>query len=121
LVTVGYDVKWSTRKTAKSRRVIAIDPLTVEGCAAIAAGNPKNVSNAFDRLVRDSGLPRIRLHDTRRTAATVLLDQGVPLKVVSERLGHSSVSITADLYQHVLEHMQDDAARLAGIAILGSR
>ena len=71
------------------------------------------------RLVAAAGVPRIRLHDTRHTAATVLLAQGVPLKVVSERLGHSSVSITADVYQHVSEHMQDEAATKAGAAMLG--
>lgn len=50
------------------------------------------------------------MHGLRHTHATMLLEAGVPLKVVSERLGHSSVSITADTYQHVLDHMQDKAA-----------
>jgi integrase len=49
----------------------------------------------------------------------LLLGAGVPLKVVSEMLGHSSVSITADVYQHVSEHMQDDAATRLGSALLG--
>ena len=64
---------------------------------------------------RDS---RIRLHDLRHTSATLLLDEGIPLKVVSERLGHSSVSITADLYQHVLEHMQSEATAAVGKVLL---
>jgi integrase len=47
-----------------------------------------------------------------------MLEQGVPLKVVTERLGHSSTRITADLYQHVGETMQDDAAAKLGAALL---
>jgi integrase len=65
------------------------------------------------------GLPRIRLHDCRHSAATLLLEEGVPLKVVSERLGHSSIAITADTYQHVTETMQGEAAAKAGRALLG--
>ena len=57
-----------------------------------------------------AGLPDVGLHGLRHTHATMLLEAGVPLKVVSERLGHSSISITADTYQHVLDHMQDKAA-----------
>ena len=79
--------------------------------------HPPYVSKTFERLVEAGGLPVIRLHDLRHTSATLLLDQGVPLKVVSERLGHSSTSITADLYQHVLEHMLDEAATAAGAAL----
>jgi integrase len=76
-------------------------------------------SKRFDRLVKAAGVPRIRLHDCRHTCATTLLEQGVPLKVVTERLGHSSTRITADLYQHASETMQDDAAAKLGAALLG--
>ena len=62
---------------------------------------------------------RIRLHDMRHTAATLMLERGVALKVVTERLGHSSSRITADLYQHATEHMQDNAAARLGAALLG--
>lgn len=62
---------------------------------------------------------RIRLHDLRHTYATIALANGVPLKVVSERLGHANIGITADIYQHVTEGMDRDAAdRVAG-AIFG--
>jgi integrase len=47
-----------------------------------------------------------------------MLEQGVPLKVVTERLGHSSIQVTADLYQHVGEHMQEEAAAKLGAALL---
>jgi integrase len=57
-----------------------------------------------------AGLPRIRFHDLRHTAATLLLLANVPAKVVSELLGHASVGITLGLYSHVLPSMQRDAA-----------
>jgi integrase len=146
LITVGYRVEWSEPKTEASRRVIALDPDTVselrghrrrqlEERLALGEGyrdedlvfaqvageplHPDYVSKTFDRLVKAAGVPRIRLHDLRHTAATTLLEQGVPLKVVTERLGHSSTRITADLYQHASETMQDDAAAKLGAAFLG--
>jgi integrase len=62
--------------------------------------NPASFSATFDRLVTRSGLPRIRVHDLRHTHATSL---GVGVHpVVSERLGHSSIAITIDLYSHVM-------------------
>ena len=59
--------------------------------------HPDRFSQVFDLLVKRSGLPRIRLHDLRHTHATLLLKAGVPVKVVSERLGHASITITLDL------------------------
>ena len=61
-------------------------------------------------------LPKIRLHDLRHTHATLLLKAGVPIKVVSERLGHSTPGFTMATYQHVIPGMQEEAARtFAGI------
>ena len=65
---------------------------------------------SFRPLLARAGLPAIRFHDLRHTAATLLLLQGVHVKVVSEMLGHSSVSLTLDVYSHVLPSMQSDAA-----------
>ena len=65
---------------------------------------------SFRPLLEKAHLPRIRFHDLRHTAATLLLVQGVHVKVVSEMLGHSSVSLTLDVYSHVLPSMQTDAA-----------
>jgi integrase len=65
---------------------------------------------AYYRTIAKSELPRIRPHDLRHIAATLLLLQRIPVKVVSEMLGHSSVAITLDLYSHVLPDMQRDAA-----------
>jgi integrase len=64
----------------------------------------------FDRLVARTGLPRIRFHDVRHTHASLLLKAGVPVKVVSERLGHATPSCTLDVYGWVLPGMQAEAA-----------
>ena len=68
-------------------------------------------------LARNSALPRIRFHDLRHAHATHLLSSGVHPKVASERLGHSKVGITLDLYSHVLPNMQADAAGLVDDAL----
>ena len=54
-------------------------------------------------------MPKVRFHDLRHTHATQLLAQGVHPKVVQERLGHSTISITMDLYSHMSETMQAEA------------
>src|SRR5215208_2203165 len=63
----------------------------------------------FKPLLKGAGLPDIRMYDLRHTCATLLLAANVPAKVVQERLGHSSISITLDCYSHVLPDMQDKA------------
>lgn len=77
-------------------------------------GGPIRKSNLLQRcfkpLLRRAGLPEIRFHDLRHTAATLLLQQGVHAKVVQERLGHSQISLTLDTYSHVLPSMQEEAA-----------
>jgi integrase len=64
----------------------------------------------WSKAIRESGLPAIRKHDLRHGAATAMLEAGIPLKVISEHLGHASVAITADVYQHVTKTMQRQAA-----------
>lgn len=83
--------------------------------------HPENFSQAFNRAVARNDVTRVRLHDLRHTWATLALGAGVDVKVVSERLGHSSTTITRDTYQHVTPAMASDAAeRVAGL-IFGSR
>jgi integrase len=128
---------WSTPKTAKGRRSVALDATTVtilkghkarqaEERLAIGAGyqdeglvfalpdgspiHPKTVSYYFDRRVKRLGVPRIRLHDLRHTHATLALQAGVHPKVVQERLGHANIGITLDTYSHVTPAMQSEAA-----------
>jgi integrase len=68
----------------------------------------------------DKPLPRIRFHDLRHTHATLLLQQGENVKVVSERLGHASIAITLDTYAHVLPSMQQQAAVRIDAALFGT-
>jgi len=69
-----------------------------------------NLRRAFRRLIARAGVPYIRPYDMRHTAATLLLLASVHPKVVSEMLGHSSVTITLSIYSHVLPMIQRDAA-----------
>lgn len=74
---------------------------------------------SFAPLMRLAGVPQIRFHDLRHTAATLLLGQGIHPKVVSEMLGHASVAITLDLYSHVQPDMQRQAAAAMSVALGG--
>lgn len=82
--------------------------------------NPQSFSGSFDRHVRAANLPRCRLHDVRHAYATAALTSGVHLKVVSDRLGHSSISVTSDTYSDVLPQVEQDAADAVAALILGS-
>jgi integrase len=77
------------------------------------AVSPVNLSSAWPRFLRRFELPHVRFHDLRHGHATLMLMQGVHPKVVSERLGHSSIGITLDTYSHVLPGMQAAEAALA--------
>lgn len=139
LTTVAYELRFSDVKTENARRTIDLDPRTVEVLRTwrrrqheerLLLGpdyrddglvfaqpdgtplHPEAVSTRFDRLVRAAGAPVIRFHDLRHTHATLLLKAGVPVKVVSERLGHASIGFTLSVYQHVLPGMQAEAATI---------
>lgn len=78
--------------------------------------HPDCFSKRFARTLASHDLPHIRLHDIRHTWATLALEAGVDVKVVSERLGHASPTITWSVYQHVTPAMATDAAeRVAGL------
>jgi integrase/predicted RNA-binding Zn-ribbon protein involved in translation (DUF1610 family) len=147
LVPVSREVVVSEPKTVKGRRVIALDPGTVEVLKAQAARqldeqndwdaawvetglvfmqengaalDPESVTRYFRQAVKRSLLPSIRLHDLRHTHATLALQAGIHPKVVSERLGHATVSITLDTYSHAIPAMQEEAAALiAGLVFAG--
>ena len=135
MVSVGYEVSISDVKTGTGRRSIDLDagtvavlrcwfelrtgerggtePLRDDLVVAKADGqrvHPDVFSQVFDRRVARLGVPAISLHDLRHTHATLLIKAGVPVKVVSERLGHANVAFTMNVYQHVLPGMQADAA-----------
>lgn len=122
-------------KTAKSRRRIDLSPdtlavLAAHRKAALAAGRIASpvfhdtagghlrlsnlVKNSFKPILARAGLPAVGLYTLRHTCATLLLLANEPAKVVSERLGHSSVTLTLDTYSHVLPTMQKRAADVLG-------
>jgi integrase len=146
LVLAGRQVVTSEPKTARGRRSVALDPRTVAelrawraaqaaerlawGPAWTDAGlvftredgtalHPERLSDAFAWRLRAAGLPPIRLHDLRHTHASLGLAAGVPVKVMSERLGHSTSSFTADAYQHVTPALEEQAASTVARLVFG--
>ena len=73
--------------------------------------DPDLLTHDFQNIVRKEGLPHLTLHGLRHAHATMLLSAGIHHKIVSERLGHSTVAVTMDTYSHVLPDMQDQAAQ----------
>jgi integrase len=73
----------------------------------------------FSTLIKKAGVKRITFHGLRHTCATLLIADGVPIPVVSERLGHTKVSMTANVYAHVLPGQQEMAAARIGALLHG--
>ena len=101
-------------RAEQAKKTLAREPGFVESDLVLAApgGGPWWPSN-FDRVWRrfkTKQALKIRFHDLRHTHATQLLCAGVNVKVISERLGHASISITLDTYSHVMPGMQEEAA-----------
>jgi integrase len=126
-------------KTAKSRRSLALSARALAGLKRIrrqqaeqklAAGSawkgtgfvftqpdgkpidPDALTHDFQDIVRKAELPHLTLHGLRHAHATLLLTRGIHPKVVSERLGHSTISITMGTYSHVLPGLQEEAAQV---------
>jgi integrase len=129
------DGEWQLRppKTAKGRRTIPLTQLGVDalrtqreqqasdrGATGLEGlvftterGMPHHATNLLPRLRADleaAGLPRVGLHDLRHSCATVLFGVGVPLPVIADMLGHSTIRVTADLYRHRVPELARDAA-----------
>ena len=81
------------------------------------AGHPMTLHRSFKRSFKAAGLPDMRIHDLRHTAATLLLGEGVNIKIVSKMLGHANVGITGNLYQHASENMMRRAAKAMETAL----
>lgn len=136
-VEINGHAAWSDPKTARGRRVVALDTVTLADLRAhrakqaeerLALGaayedgnlvfcetngmplNPAVVSKRFRRIVSELSLPAIRLHDLRHTYATLALKAGIHPKVVSERLGHAAIAITLDTYSHAVPALESEAA-----------
>lgn len=82
---------------------------------------PVSLTHEWTRLLAKTSLPRIRFHDLRHSHATQLLAAGVHPKIASERLGHSTIGITLDLYSHVMPGMQANAAEQVDAAIKAAK
>ncbi len=147
LLSVRNRLSVSPPKTASSRRSVALDARTTAALRAhrraqleerLALGgdwpdhdlvftredgeplHPDRFSRDwFRQHVRAAGLRRIRFHDLRHTHATLALQAGVHPKVVSDRLGHSTVSITLDTYSHAVPAMQEEAAERIAAVVFG--
>jgi integrase len=140
LISIAYEVVASTPKTHRPR-LVELDDETLSCLQAHhehrstrrqfadsdllftdVSGQPLHpdlFTQRFDRLVARSGLPRIRLHDLRHTHATLGLAAGVPVRVMSERLGHASPEFTMKQYMHVLPGMQAAAAQQIADLVAG--
>jgi integrase len=140
---IGARVGFGEPKTRRGKRSVALDRDTVRGLAEWrrvqeleraawgqawkdtglvftredgALIHPDLVTLWFRVHVRRAGVRLIRLHDLRHTHASLALQAGIPAKVVSERLGHATVSFTLDVYSHVVPGLQEDAAeRIASL------
>jgi integrase len=86
-------------------------------------GYPLQINNLgqreYAKLIKAAGVRRIKFHGLRHTCATLLLQARTPVHVVSERLGHSKVSMTMEIYAHVLPDMQTEAASILGAILHG--
>ena len=83
--------------------------------------NPNNLKKTYHKLIKEAAVPLIRFHDLRHTHATLLLSQGVHAKVISERLGHSNIKTTLDIYSNILPNMQEDAANQIDILVTNTK
>jgi integrase len=135
----GTGVKFLPPKTRSGKRIVDLDEITIKILRShyerqqkerLTAGETwkeygliftsligtpietSKLRRVFLKLLADAGLPRIRFHDLRHTAASLMLNHGVPAIVVSKRLGHARVSITEDVYGHLVPGMQAEAAKL---------
>ena len=97
---------WSGTRTGSSSATEDGEPL-----------KPALFSRAFQKQAKRAGVPVIRLHDLRHTYATIALQHGVHPKVVQERLGHRSITVTLDTYSHVIPSLQESAAEMIGSVI----
>jgi len=140
LIAIGYQLEFTRLKTRTSRRNVALDAETLalladwrrHQAADLAASggindhglvftrtdgkplHPHTVSQAFERAQRHLDVSPIRFHDLRHTHASLLLRDRVPIKVVSERLGHANPAFTMTTYQHVIRRFEEDAAAAFG-------
>ena len=148
LTQVGDEIQVTTPKSERGKRLIALDAFTLEALKAHRRGqleerlslglgrpsddgfvfaqpdgeplHPNAITLAFQHRVRASKVRRIRLHDLRHSAASLMLQAGVNPKVASERLGHASVGFTLTVYSHSVPAMHEEAAERVASLIFGA-
>lgn len=121
--TVLAELKAHRARQAEEQLKLGLRPDVDSFVVAQVDGSPiqpRSLTHEWVRLIGKTSLPRIRFHDLRHTHASQMLSTGVHPKVASERLGHSSIGITLDLYSHVMPGMQADAAEQVDAAIRGA-
>ena len=105
---------WEHQLKQEHTRKLLGKPLTADSLVFCHPGGspfrPNSITRALQVIAKSVGLKGVRLHDLRHAHATVLLQQGVHPKIVQERLGHSTISITLDTYSHVAPGLQEAAA-----------
>jgi integrase len=146
VMAIGWEIHYGQPKTAAGRPAIVLDPGTVEVLRThrkkmlekrILVGpsfvdrdlvfcqpdgsphHPERVYEAFKRAIKKHGLPDLPIHGLRHTWATLALEAGIHPKVVSERLGHSNIAITLDMYSHSIPSMHEAAPSAVANLIRG--
>jgi integrase len=112
-------------RAAQLEERLAAGPLWEDHGLVFAQWNGRPVDpgadwKAWKVLLREAGVRDARLHDARHTAATLLLQQGVPARVAMQILGHSQISLTLGTYSHVVPELAHEAAERVGVALWGS-
>jgi integrase len=117
--TVAALAAW--RKRQAEERLAAGPAWQEHGLAFVdeagRAPHPETITRWWREAVARARVTPIRLHDARHTAATMMLRAGVPVKVVSQRLGHADVAVTMRVYQHTTAHDDQAAADALGRAL----
>jgi integrase len=109
-------------RTKQAEALLKVGIRLCEDTFVVAQGDggpfqPRSLTHAFEAFIARLNLPRLRFHDLRHTHATAMLKGKVHPKIVQERLGHSTIAITLDIYSHVLEGMQEGAAEVIDAAL----
>jgi len=104
-----------TYRTVQAQELLMVGQKNTDGWVFTREADPRppyptHLNKILKRIITQANLPKISFHDLRHTHATMLLSQGVNPKIVQERLGHSNISVTMDVYSHVMPGMQKQAA-----------
>jgi integrase len=143
---VGHDVVAGSPKTDRGLRTVHLDPIVVTAlrtwrakqaaeqlawCAAYEqsgrvftredgrALHPETITKTMQRRLKHIDVPRIRLHDLRHTSATLALDVEEDMRLVMQRLGHSSIAVTVNMYTHAAPEPAKAAASRLALLVTG--